>query len=194
MRQIKITLPNTSATKLKTRDVSKRTQLLFDKRSSMSRKSHTLVEFKKVQKEITDSSMRDFTDWVAICVADMEVVNEAGNVRTIFSILRHLTSTPKPPPQNLTTDEAGELLKSPEEQSARWYRFLKAKFAATEAERDRPPLSPIPPERFPEDNLTREEFDKSVNKMPNGKAVGPDYVPAEAFNSQKTLTRPCSKL
>ena len=147
----------------------------------MSRKVNTVTEYAGVQKEISDSSLRDFSDWVAGNVADMEQANDSGNVRKIFAILRELTSTPKPPPLNLTTDETGALFKSPEDQAAVWFRFLKAKFSRTEAEMDRPELRPIPPDRSPVDNLTRDEFEDAVRKMPNGKAVGPDCIPAETF-------------
>ena len=49
--------------------------------------------------------------------------------RVILKLLNNLSDTPKPPPQNLTTDnKKGNLLKSVEEVENRWRSFLSDKF------------------------------------------------------------------
>ena len=82
---------------------------------------------------------------------------------------------------NLALDNQGNLLKSPADVAATWYTFLANKFAATAAEKTREPLEQLPTIRRPEDMLSREEFNKALKKMSDGKAVGPEGVPAEAY-------------
>ena len=111
----------------------------------------------------------------------MEAANAAGDTRKIFAITNHLSKKAKQPPSNLTSDKDGNLLKSPEETAATWFKFLKAKFAATAAESKREPLEELPSERTPADALTREEFDRALRRLSDGKAVGPNGVPIEAY-------------
>ena len=65
----------------------------------------------------------------------------------------------------------GSIISSPEELAQKWHDFLCDKFAPTDKERARPPLPPLPTTRTPEDNLTREEFDKAVDLLKINKAV-----------------------
>ena len=55
------------------------------------------------------------------------------------------------------------------------------KFASTPAEKSRDPLEVLPTERTTADSLTRDEFDRALRGMSDGKAVGPNGVPAEAY-------------
>ena len=114
-------------------------------------------------------------------VVKMEKANEVGDVQRVFKMVNHLTKKATPPPSNLTSDEHGNMLTSPNDIAAVWFRFLAAKFAATPREGTRAPLEPLPTERSAADALTRTEFDKSVNRMPNAKVVVPCGVPIEAY-------------
>ena len=111
----------------------------------------------------------------------MEAANAADNTSRVFQITNKLSRKPKQPPQNLSKDESGSLLKAADEVAAVWERFLGKKFAATVEEGNRPAMTDIPADRDEGDRLTREEFDAAVKKMSNSKAVGPDGVPAEVF-------------
>ena len=108
----KITLPTVLKNKMKTRDVSPRTRKLFDIRANMSRTKHLLTEFDRVQVQIRESSIQDYRDWIERNVQEMEKANERGDVSRIYELLRNLSDSPKQPPQNLTTDEDGNLIKS----------------------------------------------------------------------------------
>ena len=110
---------------MQARDISDKTRKLFDIRANMSRSKHTLADFDRVQAHITKSSMQDLKDWVERNVKEMEQANECGDISRIYELLRNLSDSPKPPPQNLTTDEKGNLLKSSEELVEVLFRFLK---------------------------------------------------------------------
>ena len=115
-------------------------------------------------------------------VTDMEAANAVGDTRKVFKMVKHLSKSAKPPPKNLTSDANGSLLKSPEEVARIWSELLREKFAATDREVNvRGPLPPLPSIRQSSDALTRAEFEKALNIMKNGKATGPDGVPAEVY-------------
>ena len=58
----------------------------------MSKKKHTVKEFKSIQDQIKKSSLQDFEDWVSSNVAEMEATNEAGDTRKIFALTRKLSA------------------------------------------------------------------------------------------------------
>ena len=151
------------------------------KRADMDRDKNSAREYRNIQSEIKESCLQDYKDWVNRCVTEMEAANAVGNTRRVFAITNKLSKKPKQPPQNLSTDESGSLLKSAEEVAAVWERFLSGKFAATAEEANRPAMADIPADRAEGDTLTRKEFEAAVKKLSNNKAVGPDGVPAEAF-------------
>ena len=141
-----------------------------------------------------ESCLLDFTDWVESCVEAMEAAEAAGDSRKIFRLVNTLRNKPKSPPTNLSKDESGKLLTSPKEKAAVWFRFLKSKFEATPAEKARPPLEPLPTQRSHTDPLTREEFEAAVKKLKNGKATGPDGIPAEVYKRCKDIREELFKL
>ena len=175
-------LPKKVEHKIAENKISERTRTLFKKRDRMHPGKNTKDEFAEVRRQIQESSIRDFKDWVNECVSEMETANEQGNARKTLTVLKHLTKKPKPPPQGITRKEDGELITSPEEAAALWQKFLSEKFDSTEAEKaERPAMAQIPSHRDPSSALTREEFNTAARLMSNMKAVGPDGVPAEAI-------------
>ena len=162
--------------------VSDRTKQLFERKAKLLQKGVPKGQLKKLQRMIKESCKLDFIEWVDACVSDMEEADKVGNTREIYKIVRTLSNKPRQPPTNLTIDENGNLLKSPEETAETWRRFLEKKFAPTNAEtHDRPPMESLPAERSPDDSLTWEEFDEAVGRLKTNKAVGPDGIPAEVF-------------
>ena len=74
-----------------------------------------------------------------------------------------------------------EIYDSPADVANRWHDFLKNKFSETEQEKTRPPMDPIPDDRKVEDQLSRAEFERAVNRLNSHKATGPDGIPAEVY-------------
>ena len=147
----------------------------------MTPNNSTRKQFADMQKEIKESSLQDFKDWVRECVEAMERANNRGNAKKVFQLTKRLAGKPKPPPVNLVTDGNGKLLQSPEETADVWHKFLKEKFAATSNEAKRGGFPPLRTARTAEDELTKEEFLAAVGKLKSSKAMGPDEVPAEVF-------------
>ena len=79
---------------------------------SISRKKKEEPDFENPKSHQGIQSTGLYKNWVEGCVVDMENANERGDIRSIFKIVSKLSDKPKPPPANITTDEAGHLLKS----------------------------------------------------------------------------------
>ena len=177
----KETLPAKKSLAMKERCVSARTSHLFNQREKMTRKKNSKEQYSQLQRQIKDSSLQDFKDWVEECTEEMESASAVGDTKKIYQLVQHLSKKALPPPRNLTHDSEGRLLKSPEEIAAMWFEFLKSKFKETEKESCRAPMPPLPTERTPSDSLTRREFDAALKRLGCAKAAGPDGVPIEAF-------------
>ena len=59
-----LSLPAAKESRTLERRVSERTKNLFAKRTNMNPKSHTKEDYARIQRQIKDSSLRDFKDWV----------------------------------------------------------------------------------------------------------------------------------
>ena len=128
----KATLPQKLSGKPKARDVSTRTLNLVKAKKALDPKKNSRVDFATVQAAITESSLKDFKDWVNSRVVAMENAYAANNFHKVFSIVeKELIKKSKPPPQNIPTDGNGKILESAAVAANRWLSFLKCKFAST---------------------------------------------------------------
>ena len=77
---VETVIPTVKRVKGIKRKVSEKTKALFKKRTEMA---GTKAQYKKIQKEIKDSSMQDFHDWVAEWADTMQAANGVGNTSKI---------------------------------------------------------------------------------------------------------------
>ena len=83
-----------------------------------------------------------------------------------------------------TVDEFGEDIDTDDKEEQFWLRFMPDKFKAVDSERNREPLSQLPPRTSADDAPpTTKEKDKALGKMGANKACGPDDVPAEVYKN-----------
>ena len=177
-------LPDKKREKRTTRTVSKRTKDLFEKRTRLG-KSHeqkrTKAEYKTIQKQIKESSLRDHADWVEKCAEEMAAANNVGDTRKLHALVKKLSGKEdKSPVVDIGVDKQGGVITNATERAKVWYDFLKTKFAATEAENERPAMPTIPA-RDERNVLTVEEVRMAVNGLKNHKAVGADGIPVEIY-------------
>ena len=76
------TIPLHNPTTLPDRHTCPRTNKLFLKRTSIYKRRGSKKEFHKITKEIKQSTLLDYKNWVTKCVAEMEKANKVDN--TIF--------------------------------------------------------------------------------------------------------------
>ena len=108
----KKSLPTRQKSALTQRMVSQRTNNLI-RQKKLCRKDKKAL--KEIKARIQESSLLDFKTWVSDTVSDIEKANELGDVRKIFNLVNMLSNKPSQPPSNITKDEHGNILKSPEE-------------------------------------------------------------------------------
>ena len=119
--------------------------------------------------------------WVEKRVEEMERADEQGNIKAIYEGARALAGktkhSPSPQPAKKNKGE-GDMINSSEELGELWREFLAGKFSATELEKTRDEWESLGPPQGTH-SLSYNEFQRAIKHMKNGKATGPDGIPAE---------------
>jgi hypothetical protein len=151
--------------------------------------SKTRASKVKVQKEYTDAHKEvkrnikiDKRNYVEGLAAEAEEAIGSGNMKKLYDITKKLSGkyskTERP-----VKDKQGKTIASTEHQMNRWAEHFEELL-------NRPaPLNP--PEIHPAnadlliscENPTRDEIRKAITQLKNGKAAGPDDIPAEALRA-----------
>ena len=114
------------------REVSEDTQQLFEKRQQMHRCNQQ--QHDNMQSAIKESCLQDYVKWVEGHGSKMAEANGRGDTRAIYKSVKTLAEKQDKPAKNLRTDGEDNILQCVKDKTARWFGFLKGKFAATEAE------------------------------------------------------------
>ena len=140
------------------------------------------ADFKRIQRQIKESSLRDHAEWVERCADDMQTANDVGNTRGLYNLVKTLSEkVDKKPEIDLNEDSQGNVISNASDRAAvLWYQFLKSKFAATAEEHARPSMEQLG-RREATDVLTKCEVAKAVANLKNNKAVGADGIPVEVY-------------
>ena len=79
--------------------------------------------------------MKDHADWVHECAEEMMNVNNVGDTRKLYQLVKKLSGKEdKKPVVDLSVDKQGAVITNTTERAAVWYELLKSKFAATTVE------------------------------------------------------------
>ena len=162
------------------RKVSERTKALYEKWTTL--KHGTQGEYDKLQKQIREAGISDFQDWVQEHCEAMQAAEAVGNTRKIYQSVKALCNKKQRPEPNLTTDGQGKTLDCADDVVKRWSQFLEKKFAATDAEKERPAMEPLPSTQGM-DELSEKEILNGLKRMKHKKAAGPDRIPIEVFKA-----------
>ena len=49
------------------------------------------ADFKRIQKQIKESSLRDHAEWVERCAEEMQAANDVGNTRNLYKVVKTLS-------------------------------------------------------------------------------------------------------
>ena len=181
---VETVLPTVTKTNGVHRKVSARTKALFEKRTEMT---GTKAQYAQVQKQIKESSMQDFKDWVSEWADTMQAANSVGDTHKVYEGVKALRGKREAPQCNLSTNAQGAPLDDAVAIAEAWESFLKNKFAATDKERQRPDMANLPP-TIGTDKLTDKEVLKGLQRMKYGKARGPDEIPVIVYK-QSTICK-----
>ena len=182
-----------SSRKFNGRKISAETKRLYDLRvrDFASGRKITKSDRAAWNRTLNKAALKDFKTWVEGMVEEMEAADERGDVRAVHQGARALSgksaSFQSPQPSK---KKNGDMIQSPEELGELWRQFLAGKFAATELEAAREQWKPLDPQGGDDkDALTYAEFQKAVKHMKNGKATGPDGIPAEVWKGSSIANR-----
>ena len=160
------------------RKVSESTKALYAQRTAL--KNGTQGQYDALQKRIKEAGINDFQNWVQEHCVEMQAAESVGDTRKIYQSVETLCNKKHRPEPNLTSDGQGNTLGCAEDVAKRWSQFLSEKFAATDAEKQRPAMEPLPCTQG-KDGLSEKEVLKGLSRMKSKKATGIDRIPIEVF-------------
>ena len=145
------------------------------------------AEYTKANKEVKQSIKQDKKDFIENLAAEAEEAAAKGNMKKLYDTARKLAGKYKQVNRPIK-DKEGNVLTNEEEQRQRWAEHFSELL-------NRPP--PPNPVDIPaaEVNLdvccnrpTKREIRKAIKQLKNGKAAGPDGIPAEAIKADITTS------
>ncbi|VDP53977.1 unnamed protein product [Schistosoma margrebowiei] len=145
-------------------------------------KAKAQAEYTKVNKQVKKSIRTDKRKYVEDLAKTTEKAAREGNMRQPYDITKKLSGNRRKPERPVKSKEA-EVFTNIEEQQNRWVEQLQELL-------NRPaPLNPPNIEAAPTDlpinvgPTTIEEISMAIRQIKNGKAAGPDNIPAEALKA-----------
>ena len=143
--------------------------------------------YRIMSKRIKKSVRRDKRDYIEALAAKAESAAARNNSKEVYNITKKLINK-KTSSTSLVRDRQGSILSTFEEQQARWVEHFNSVL-------NRPaPVGNINIPETDEDldiNIavpTKEEILKSISSLKNGKAAGPDDIPAEAMKASQEVS------
>ena len=185
---IEVKVPKKKKLKFDGREASAKTKALFEQRI---RDYSSGREIKKSDRKAWNSVIvkeckQDYHDWMQRWIRKIELADTNGDAKAVAQGVKVISGASgqgfsKTPRKHHQGKRKGETISGPEELGQLWQAFLEGKFSATELEEARK-FADIGPNQLDEaDDLTIAEFMDAVKSMKNGKATGPDNIPAEVF-------------
>ena len=145
-------------------------------------KAKAQEEYKEAHREVKQRLKKDKKDFIEGLAAEAEQAAYSGNMKQLYDITKRLTGRFNNP-ERPVKDKQGNTANSLEQQMSRWTEHFEELL-------NRPaPLNP--PDIDPAEvdlpinceKPTREEIRRAISQMKNGKAAGPDDIPAEALKA-----------
>ena len=175
---------------LRKRCVSDRTRQLYEQRRRDFAKLNE-DERRVAKRAISTSCREDHREHVNEILNDMDTAERCGNSREVSRLTRLLSGKRHTRSINPSKDLNGDLLVTQDQLLDEWAKFLGAKFASPDADKNRS-LECLTAE---DDELGDEELHKCLEALRFGKAPGCDNVPVEAYcgsvEATKELFRIC---
>ena len=171
------------------RMIQERKQKKADINTSKTRAKKTAAQEKYTQahKMVRQSVKKDKQEYYEDLADQAEEAAHYGNMKELYNIGRKLTGKFNRP-ERPVKDKHGQIITESEKQLDRWTEHFKELL-------NRP--APVNPPTIPEaeedleincDPPTKEEVIEAIKKLKNGKAAGPDGIPAEALKADVEMT------
>ena len=150
-------------------------------------KAKTQAEYTDVNRAVKRSIRADKLKYIDSLAEEAEKAANHGNMKQLYETTRKMSGRYSRP-QRPVRDREGNIIKTKDGQLKRWAEHFEELL-------NRPPPT-NPPEIQPAqtdlpiscDIPSREEIRKAVQQLKNGKATGPDNIPAEALKTDVDTT------
>ena len=142
-------------------------------------------EYTDLSKEVRRAVRGDKEKWLESTMQDMDEDMKHHRQGDFFKKMKRLTNS-KVTPEGTILDERGNPLHTPEEKLARWKRHFEGvlNVQGTADEEAMASLEDLSQVDTPE--VTREEVERAVKKLRNGKAAGEDSIVPELLKNGGT--------
>ena len=155
---------------------------VWNKSQTRAAKAKAQEDYSAANREVKKSIRMDKRDYIDSLARQAEEAAGQGNLKDLYMITKKLAGkfqqTDKP-----VRDKQGNPLTTTEDQLKRWAEHFRELLnrPAPEAPPDIPPAEAILPISC--DRPSKTEIRKAIMSLKNGKAAGPDEIPAEAIKA-----------
>ena len=143
--------------------------------------------YTEANREVKKSIKKDKNDYINNLAAEAETAASKGNIKELYSITKKLAG--KFQQQNKPIkDKEGNKLTNAEKQEKRWVEYFK-ELLNRPAPLNTPDIQPAERDLEIDCNRpTKGEIKNAIKTLKNGKAAGPDGIPAEAIKADIELS------
>ena len=158
--------------------------MVLNQSRTRSAKVKAQAEYNTANKRVKESIKKDKNDYVDSLASQAEAAAGQGNIKELYMLSKKLAGryqqTDKP-----VKDKNKNVLTTTGEQIKRWAEHFQ-EILNRPAPEETPDISPADSELpINCDALSKAEIRKAITSLRNGKAAGPDSIPAEALKAGK---------
>ena len=147
-----------------------------------AQKNKAQKEYADANKEVKKSIKRDKKEFVDKLAKEAEDAAHQGNMRELFDTIKTLSGKFSKV-ERPVKDKMGNTIPSEEQQRGRWKEHFEELLNRPEP-RNPPDIQPADNDLLIDCNSpTKEEISRAIKQLRNGKAAGPDGIPAEALKA-----------
>ena len=158
--------------------------VITERRRVVAEYGHGSKEHREANKAVRRQLRKAKADWLEAKVKEAETAERFGDSKKIYQLVREISGKAQHKPPATLKDSHGRILLETKDVAEEWRTYCKSLFAARDGGTTQ---SPLLAERMPE--VLQEEIDTAIAKLKQGKAPGPDHVPAEAWQAAGEETR-----
>ena len=160
----------------------KKKKAAFNNSRTRAAKAKAQEDYTKAHREVKKNIKKDKNDYIDGLAAEAEQAAYSGNMKQLYDTTKRLSGKFNKP-ERPVKDKRGNTTNSLDQQMNRWAEHFEELLNR--------PAPPNPPDIDPADvdlpinceKPTRDEIRRAITQMKNGKAAGPDDIPAEALKA-----------
>ena len=171
-----------SANTLKLIEDRKKKKAEINNSRTRAQKARSQKEYSDINRTVKKSIKMDKRNFADMLAEKAEDAAYQGNMRELFTTIRKLSGK-YAKPERPVKDKDGKNIPNEEQQRCRWKEHFEELLNRPEP-RNPPDIQPADTDLLIDCNIpTKDEIRKAIKQLKNGKASGPDGIPAEALKT-----------